>query len=125
MPRPYPPFKPCPCGSGRSYAACCQPFHMCEKQAPTPEDLMRSRYSAYALADAEYLRRSWHPDTVPAELDLNDGVKYTGLRIHRAEGDMVDFTASLKGPDGQLWRMRERSRFVQLGGRWVYWKEAE
>ena len=86
---------------------------------------MRSRYSAYALADAEYLRRSWHPDTVPAELDLNDGVKYTGLRIHRAEGDMVDFTASLKGPDGQLWRMRERSRFVQLGGRWVYWKEAE
>ena len=124
-PQFWPPFKPCPCGSGRSYSACCQPFHTGERDAPSPEALMRSRYAAYALADADYVRRTWHPDTVPAELDLNDGVKYTGLRIHRAEGDGVEFTASMKGPDGQAHRMRERSRFVHLGGRWVYLDAAE
>lgn len=125
MPRPHPPFKPCPCGSGRSYAACCQPYHRGERDAPTPETLMRSRYSAYALLDADYVRRTWHPDTCPADLDLNDGVRYTGLRIHRAEGDEVEFTATLKAPDGQTHRMRERSRFVSLGGRWVYLDAAE
>ena len=130
MPRPHPPFKPCPCGpstrdSARSYAACCQPYHRGERDAPTPETLMRSRYSAYALSDADYVRRTWHPDTCPADLDLNDGVRYTGLRIHRAEGDEVEFTATLKAPDGQTHRMRERSRFVSLGGRWVYLDAAE
>lgn len=93
---------------------------MGEEKAPTPETLMRSRYSAYALADADYVRRTWHPDTVPAELDLNDGVKYLGLKIHRAEGDEVEFTAQLRGPQGQSHRMRERSRFVQQGGEWLY-----
>ena len=130
MPRPsapqfWPPFKPCPCGSGRSYAVCCQPYHTGERDAPTPETLMRSRYAAYALADADYVRRTWHPDTVPAELDLNDGIKYTGLKVNRAEGDEVDFTATLKAPDGQPHRMRERSQFVQVGGKWVYWREVE
>lgn len=119
MPRPFPPFKPCPCGSGRSYAVCCQPFHA-GQSAPTPETLMRSRYSAFALADADYVRRTWHPDTVPTDLDLDDGVRYTGLKIHCAEGDEVEFTAQMKGPQGQTHRMRERSRFVQLEGTWVY-----
>ncbi len=86
---------------------------------------MRSRYAAYALADSDYVRRTWHPDTVPSDLDLNDGVKYTGLRIHRAEESEVEFTASMKGPGGQAHRMRERSRFVQWDGRWVYLDAAE
>lgn len=83
---------------------------------------MRSRYAAYALGDAAYVRRTWHPDTCPPDLNLNDGVRYTGLRIHRAAGDEVEFTAILKSPDGHTHRMRERSRFVRLGegGRWVY-----
>ena len=125
MPRPHPPFKPCPCGSGRSYAACCQPYHTGEQAAPTPEALMRSRYAAYALADAAYVRRTWHPDTAPADLDLNDGIKYTGLKVNRAERDEVDFTVSLKSRDGQTHKTRERSRFVTLNGHWVYLGEAE
>ena len=56
-PRPHPPFKSCPCGSGRSYAACCRPAHDGSVPPPTPEALMRARYSAFALGDeAEHPR---------------------------------------------------------------------
>ena len=62
----------CPCQSGRPYDQCCGPCHRGEP-APTPEALMRARYSAYALGDAAYVQSSWHPDTRPATLDLPSG----------------------------------------------------
>ena len=36
---------PCGCG-GRSYADCCQPIH-CGECQPTPEELVKSRFTAY------------------------------------------------------------------------------
>ena len=45
---------PCPCG-GFLYSSCCAPLHRGECQAATAEQLMRSRYSAYALGEVEYL----------------------------------------------------------------------
>ncbi|WP_104990605.1 YchJ family protein [Deinococcus sp. NW-56] len=119
-PLPYPPFKPCPCGSGRSYGACCGPRHTGERPAETPEALMRSRYAAYFLRDTDYVRRTWHPDTCPADLNLEaDDTRYTGLTIHRAEGDTVEFTATFRA-GGRMGRMRERSRFTRVEGAWVY-----
>ena len=44
----------CPCGTGKAYAKCCQIFHL-GAYPDTAEQLMRSRYSAYALRDAQYL----------------------------------------------------------------------
>lgn len=118
MPVAYPPFKPCPCGSGHSYQRCCQPAHL-GHPAPTPEALMRSRYAAFALQDMAYVRRTWHPDTRPADLEPGPE-KYVGLRIHSAQDDQVEFTARLKLPDGRAARFRERSRFVRLDGAWTY-----
>jgi SEC-C motif-containing protein len=81
---------------------------------------MRSRYVAYALRDTAYVRRTWHPDTCPPDLDLEeDGARYTGLTIHRAEGNEVEFTATLK-VGGRTQRLRERSTFTRLDGAWVY-----
>ena len=40
------PAEKCPCGSGKTYAACCKKIISGEKKAETPEELMRSRYSA-------------------------------------------------------------------------------
>ncbi|NTX99432.1 YchJ family protein [Deinococcus sp. JMULE3] len=119
MPLAYPQFKSCPCGSGRSYGHCCGPLHA-GQAAATPEALMRSRYAAYALGDSAYVQRTWHPDTRPATLDLRDGTRYLGLRVHGAQGDEVTFTAQLRLPDGERYSLRERSRFTQLGGHWVY-----
>lgn len=120
MPLPYPALKPCPCQSGRSFASCCQPALNAERAAQTPEALMRSRYVAYALQDEAYLRRTWAAETCPDDLEATDGTRYQGLRIHRAEGDTVEFSAKLKLPDGRRGTLRERSTFEQRGGEWVY-----
>ena len=44
----------CPCGQGL-YKQCCQPLHLKQQTAQTAEVLMRSRYSAFALQQIDYL----------------------------------------------------------------------
>lgn len=44
----------CPCGLG-VYATCCQPLHLGTAQATTAAQLMRSRYSAFALQQIDYI----------------------------------------------------------------------
>ena len=51
----------CPCGRGFSYGDCCGQFHHGRVKADTAEQLMRSRYSAYAMGKVEYLLAT-HPD---------------------------------------------------------------
>lgn len=79
---------------------------------------MRSRYAAYAVGELGYVFRTWHPRTRPADID-SSGLVWTGLTIVDATGDEVEFVASYLGPDGPG-ELRERSRFEQRGGRWVY-----
>ncbi|MGE0484716.1 MAG: YchJ family protein [Gammaproteobacteria bacterium] len=116
----------CPCGSGRDFAACCGPYLDGVTAAPTAEALMRSRYSAFVRGDADYLLASWHPDTRPAALDHDPGLKWLGLRILAVEqggaGDatgVVEFVARCKRA-GRAERLHERSSFVRSAGRWVY-----
>ena len=55
----------CPCGGGPrrlAYGACCAPLHRRERQATTAEQLMRSRYSAFALGEVEHLLRTQPSD---------------------------------------------------------------
>ena len=59
----------CPCGSGTPYAACCGRLHR-GAAAETAEQLMRSRYAAFAVGDEAYLFRTWHPRTRPDDLTL-------------------------------------------------------
>ena len=46
--------QPCPCGGGL-YKDCCAPFHQGQRKPETAVALMRSRYSAFALAELKYL----------------------------------------------------------------------
>jgi SEC-C motif-containing protein len=52
----------CPCGSSRDYAECCRPLIKNERSAATAEQLMRSRYCAFAKKEIEYLLTSLHPE---------------------------------------------------------------
>lgn len=115
----------CSCGSRDGATACCAPI-LAGAPAPTAERLMRSRFSAFRLGDAAYLVHSWHPDTVPAGLTLDDDVVWRALQIVavRDGGEAhhtgtVEFRASHRGPDG-AGLLHERSRFVRHEGRWVY-----
>lgn len=51
----------CPCASGLGYAACCRPYHRREREAPTAEALMRSRFCAFAKKEGSYLVATLHP----------------------------------------------------------------
>src|SRR5690349_8434368 len=53
----------CPCGSGETYAKCCEPFIKGETLPPTAEKLMRSRYTAYTLSDVDYIKKTLAPES--------------------------------------------------------------
>lgn len=116
----------CPCGSGRGYDACCAPFHRGTALPATAEELMRSRYSAFAAGLASYLLATWHPATRPASLDLDASVRWTALAVLATEGGgpedrrgTVEFRASFV-EDGRERSLHEVSRFRRDEGRWQY-----
>jgi len=120
----------CPCGSDADYKDCCGLFIDADSWPATAEQLMRSRYSAYALKQKDYLVATWHPDTCPEKLDLyeNAHVKWVSLKVLAtvagAEQDqtgIVEFTAIMKA-NGRAEKMTERSEFVKQDGRWYYLK---
>lgn len=109
----------CPCGSGSPSADCCGALHRGEREAETPEQLMRARYAAFAKGDAFYLARTWHPRTRPDDVGVDTRTTWTGLEILAADGDTVDFVAHYEDPSGPG-SLREHSRFARRAGRWVY-----
>lgn len=87
---------------------------------------MRSRYSAFVLGDADYLLRSWHPDTRPKTLELNKNQRWLGLRIKNTErggasdnSGIVTFVARYKIA-GRGYRLEETSRFIRTDEDWLY-----
>jgi SEC-C motif domain protein len=80
---------------------------------------MRSRYSAFAVGDAGYLLRTWHPRTRPAELDLDPEITWLSLQVLDTGPAEVEFIARYRGPAGRGF-LRERSRFAQQKGIWFY-----
>lgn len=109
----------CACGSGATYDACCGRLHRGATQAVSPEELMRSRYAAYAVNAHDYVWRTWHPRTRPLAVTPDPAVRWTGLVVHDATDDEVEFTATFER-GGQAGRLHERSRFEQRAGRWFY-----
>lgn len=108
----------CPCGRGSSYAECCGPLHD-GAPAATPEALMRSRFSAFAVGDSEYLVRTWHPRTRPEHVTLDPDITWLSLQVLSAGEDHVEFIARFRGPTGRGF-LRERSGFARHDGRWHY-----
>jgi SEC-C motif-containing protein len=88
-------------------------------EASTAEQLMRSRYSAFAVGDTDYLLHTWHPRTRPATVEAGDGLEWLSLQVLHAGDDQVEFVARFRGPTGRGF-IRERSQFVVLDGRWLY-----
>ncbi|WP_123026137.1 YchJ family protein [Mycolicibacterium stellerae] len=115
----------CPCGSGEIFELCCLPLHAGQRLAATAEELMRSRYTAYAAGDLDYVWRTWHPRTRP-EVLTPSGETWTGLEIldtvagqHGDELGEVEFRAHyhLNRRSGTL---HERSHFAVRARRWLY-----
>ena len=116
----------CPCGTGLAYDDCCGPLHTGATPAATAEQLMRSRYSAFAVGDAAYLLATWHPTTRPVALELDPGVRWLGLDVVATDGGgllategTVEFVAH-RISGGERGEQHEVSRFVREDGAWRY-----
>lgn len=87
---------------------------------------MRSRYSAFAVGDTNYLLATWHPSTRPAELALDPGQRWYRLDIlGRSGGGLLDSTGTVEfearfRADGVAGSLYETSHFVRENGRWLY-----
>lgn len=120
----------CSCGLEQDYENCCGVFHSGKSLPQSAVLLMRSRYSAFALKNAQYLIETLHPSQRSGNESLRfkesfHDIEWVGLEIldlvkggvGEKEG-VVEFVASYKAPGpGQL---RERSKFVYEDGRWFY-----
>ncbi|MFI5333858.1 MAG: YchJ family protein [Chlamydiales bacterium] len=122
---------PCPCDTGKSYAACCGRYHA----GALPENalmLMRSRYSAYAKGSIDYIIQTTHPGSEQKKekneweqeiRDFSENTQFIRLEIHDFEdGETiahVTFTAHLS-QNGHDISFRERSLFEKLGQKWLY-----
>lgn len=90
---------------------------------------MRSRFSAFAIADPAYLLATWHHSTRPADLELDSDVRWYRLDIlNRTRGTIgdregtVEFEAHYRSPAG-AGSQRENSYFVREDDCWYYVKE--
>ena len=121
----------CPCGTGEAYAVCCGALHAGDRSASTAEELMRSRYAAFAVGDAAYLVRTWHPRSRPDDVQLDAATRWTRLTVLRTErggpdddDGVVEFVAQWSEASAEAGRrrgeMHEVSRFARRAGRWLY-----
>ena len=83
---------------------------------------MRSRYSAFAVGDEDYLLATWHPSTRPASLDLDPEQRWTHLEVLSHTGGTpfqttgtVEFRAHYRW-QGHRDELHENSRFVREDG---------
>ncbi|ARU46112.1 YchJ family protein [Corynebacterium silvaticum] len=116
----------CPCMTSLPLNECCQPFLSFSKTAPTATALMRSRFTAFALENPQYLVATSHPSTRPAGLELDPDPIWTRLIIHDSirgglldtEG-IVEFTAFYEF-EGSRGKHHEHSRLTRVDGLWTY-----
>lgn len=122
----------CPCNRSISYKECCEVFHKMVELPQTAEQLMRSRYSAYALKLVDYLVSTTHKDKLKSSYRRNlmttiHDIDWTDLEVIKTtagglkdKSGKVRFRASYieNGSEGM---MEEYSRFKRVAGRWYYY----
>ena len=111
----------CPCGSQSPYADCCEPLIAGTRSADTPQELMRSRYSAYARGEVDYIvetthpsRRQGHDQRMIARWSRKSD--WHGLQILGAEGG---------GPDDDQGKVEFIAEYTEKGGRVQHHEIAE
>jgi SEC-C motif domain protein len=118
----------CLCDSGKPFEKCCEHFLSGSANATTPKQLMRSRYTAYALGNyGEYLLATWLPESskgLTAASLSEKSLDWVKLEIlnNQQNGDegRVEFKAYYKTEDGELNILHEMSSFRRIDRHWYY-----
>ena len=121
----------CPCSTGKAYQDCCEPLHDGSRAAQNAEQLMRSRYSAFAKQNVDYLVATMDPAT-RARFNADEArhwmtsSDFVGLEIlefsEESKTAYVEFKAWFqeKSPLQERQVHHERSLFRKKDGAWYY-----
>lgn len=115
----------CYCGLEKIFQDCCEPIIKGIQKAPTAESLMRSRYSAYATHQADYLLESTHISERKyysrSEILLwATSNKWLQLEILKSTETIVEFKAYFLDSKLQKQIHHELSTFKLENGSWFY-----
>lgn len=123
----------CPCGTGKLYSACCGPLHT-GKLPENALQLMRSRYTAYALCKPDYIIHTTHPknphfrrDTTQWAQQISEFCSHTefqqldilDFQEKNDQNATVTFVAHL-AQDKKDVSFTEKSTFEKVQGKWLY-----
>ncbi len=118
----------CPCGKEKEYLNCCGRFIEKNSLPLTPEELMRSRYSAYVKANIDYIQKTMQGKPLvnfdPIEaMKWAKSVTWKGLEVLQSEMDevhgMVEFVATYE-VGGKIFHLCEKSSFQKINEAWFY-----
>ncbi|MEW6991723.1 YchJ family protein [Colwelliaceae bacterium 6441] len=129
----------CYCGSKKNFEACCQLIINGEQLAKTPEQLMRSRYSAYACKNATYLYQTYANSAKKLQsiAEIEEWATQTlWLKLNIINSDIVDIKSYSSTTNNQPFptvefsalyihektfcELREKSRFIKENQQWRY-----
>lgn len=121
----------CYCGSLKQYSDCCEKAHKNLAEVKTAEQLMRSRYSAFVLANGEYLMQSHHSSTRPVKekkaivkwAKSVEWIKLEVLETSKGSTNDTEGTVTFKAyfyEKGKVDVIHEKSKFVKENNYWMY-----
>ncbi|MDR1215197.1 MAG: YchJ family protein [Treponema sp.] len=121
----------CPCGSGKQYTDCCEPFILGVQKPLTAEALMRSRYTAYTVHAVDYIvstcvRKKEQDIDVRLTREWSEKAKWLGLKVisieKGSESDtegIIEFEARYE--QNNLRDIHhERASFKKVDDVWLY-----
>ena len=118
----------CPCGSKKKYKKCCYIYH----KGALPKDaltLMKSRYSAYAVGDANYIIRTTHPNNCDYSTDIDKWKSEIKEFCKNTEFKRLEILEFIDGENEAFVTFKaylnngymiEKSRFLKVDNRWLY-----
>lgn len=120
---------PCPCCSQRPFSDCCESYLTGQQKAPTPEKLMRSRYTAYSLAQIDYIIKTMREEAaenynIESAHAWASSVKWLGLTVidtptpSETHGNVTFFARFSE--NGIQKYIYEKSDFEKMGDEWFY-----
>jgi len=117
----------CFCGNQLSFSQCCKPYLEAKVSPDTPEKLMRSRYSAYALGGyGEYLLKTWFPPMAKnlSVIELSEKTQqWINLDVlgsgQKDNEGWVEFKATYQEEKVKS-ILHEKSVFTRIGAQWFY-----
>ncbi|WP_397364287.1 YchJ family protein [Olleya sp. R77988] len=121
----------CYCGNNTTYDACCKVFHLNQGKTETAQQLMRSRYSAFVLANGNYLMQTHHKTTRP--LSQKKAIVQWAKSVEWIKLEIQDTTNGLKNDtkgtvtfnayfyeNGNVDVINEKSAFIKENDQWYY-----